>query len=161
MTNYTLRALVRADQDVVRQLVTESWGAPTVVVGQARVVDPGTLPGLVAEDHGVIVGLLTYEITGTSAEIVTLNAFRAGSGIGGTLMRRAEEVLRAQGITRIFLMTTNDNTDGLRFYQRLGYRLTQLRVNAIEASRKVKPEIPLTGNHGIPIRDELELELTL
>ena len=33
--------------------------------------------------------------------------------------------------------------------------------NAIEESRKLKPEIPLTGIDGLPIRDEIELELLL
>jgi hypothetical protein len=30
-----------------------------------------------------------------------------------------------------------------------------------EARQKLKPEIPLIGEHGIPMRDELELELIL
>jgi hypothetical protein len=29
----------------------------------------------------------------------------------------------------------------------------------MEQARKIKPEIPVTGNDGIPIRDELELEI--
>lgn len=33
--------------------------------------------------------------------------------------------------------------------------------NAVSLSRKLKPEIPLIGNYGIPIRDEIELELKL
>jgi hypothetical protein len=31
----------------------------------------------------------------------------------------------------------------------------------VEQSRKLKPEIPLIGNDGIPIRDEIELEMKL
>jgi hypothetical protein len=46
----------------VAQLTTESWGAPTVVVGHARVLEPSRLPGLIAEDDGEIVGLLTYYV---------------------------------------------------------------------------------------------------
>ena len=30
-----------------------------------------------------------------------------------------------------------------------------------EARQKLKPEIPLVGDYGIPLRDELELELLL
>jgi hypothetical protein len=40
-------------------------------------------------------------------------------------------------------------------------RLAALRPGAIEESRRIKPSIPLVGEHGIPIRDELELELLL
>jgi ribosomal protein S18 acetylase RimI-like enzyme len=161
VTKYTLRALVPADQPVVRQLVTRSWGAPTVVVGHARVVDPSELAGVIAEEGGEVVGLLTYEVSGTAAEVITLNAFRRQGGIGTALLEEAKAVIRAQGCDRIFLMTTNDNTDGLRFYQRRGFHLRELRVGAIAAARAVKPEIPGIGEHGIPIRDELELELTL
>lgn len=31
----------------------------------------------------------------------------------------------------------------------------------LEEYRKIKPEIPLTGEDGIPIRDEIELEMKL
>ncbi len=32
---------------------------------------------------------------------------------------------------------------------------------AVDESRKYKPEIPLLGMDGIPIRDEIELEMAL
>jgi hypothetical protein len=38
-------------------------------------------------------------------------------------------------------------------------RLAALHRGAIAQSRTLKPEIPETGLDGIPIRDELELEL--
>jgi hypothetical protein len=49
----------------------------------------------------------------------------------------------------------------LRFYQKKGFVLVALYPNAIEESRRLKPEIPLLGNDGIPIRDEIEFELIL
>jgi hypothetical protein len=48
----------------------------------------------------------------------------------------------------------------LKFYQRRGFLLSALRPNAIEETRKRKP-IPLVDEAGIPIRDEIELEMTL
>jgi hypothetical protein len=33
--------------------------------------------------------------------------------------------------------------------------------DALEVSRRLKPEIPVTGEDGIPLRDEIELELRL
>jgi hypothetical protein len=42
-----------------------------------------------------------------------------------------------------------------------GFHLRELRAGAIAVARELKPEIPLVGKHGIPIRDELELELLL
>jgi ribosomal protein S18 acetylase RimI-like enzyme len=56
-------------------------------------------------------------------------------------------------------VTTNDNVDALRFYQRRGFRLAALRAGAVEDARaRLKPEIPWTGADGIELRDELELE---
>ena len=76
---------------------------------------------------------------------------RAARGGGPDRARRAW--LPARGLT-----TTNDNVDALRFYQRHGFRLVELRPGAVDAARRLKPEIPATGAHGIPLRDELELE---
>jgi len=59
-------------------------------------------------------------------------------------------------------MTTNDNLRALGFYQRRGFRLASLRPGAVdEARRTLKPEIPEIGDDGIPIRDELDLEMDL
>ena len=71
---------------------------------------------------------------------------------------------RASGsrATPEWLITTNDNLDALRFYQRRGFRITAIHAGAVDDSRaRLKPEIPEAGDHGIPLRDELELELTL
>ena len=66
------------------------------------------------------------------------------------------------GCTRLWLVTTNDNVDALRFYQRRGFRLARLRAGAVDESRAtLKPEIPTSGSYGIPLRDELELEMDL
>jgi hypothetical protein len=60
------------------------------------------------------------------------------------------------------VITTNDNVDALRFYQRRGFRLAALHRGAVDDSRaRLKPEIPEIGEYGIPLRDELELDLEL
>lgn len=73
-------------------------------------------------------------------------------------MTAVERVARQAGCTRLWLVTTNDNVDALRFYQRRGFTLTALRTHAVTYSRQVlKPGIPVTGSYGIELRDELEL----
>jgi ribosomal protein S18 acetylase RimI-like enzyme len=67
---------------------------------------------------------------------------------------------KRSGCRRLRLTTTNDNLNALRFYQKVGFILAALRPNAIEKTRKLKP-IPMLGENGIPIRDEIELELML
>ena len=56
-------------------------------------------------------------------------------------------------------ITTNDHVDALRFYQRRGFQLAAVHRGAVEDSRgKLKPEIPVVGAYGIPLRDEIELD---
>ncbi len=62
---------------------------------------------------------------------------------------------------RIWLITTNDDINAIRFYQKKGFDLKAAHINAIEHSRKLKPTIPLIGMHNIPIKHELEFEILL
>ena len=116
---------------------------------------------LIAIHEGQVAGALTYEVRDGQMEAVTVDAFVDGVGAGTALIDAAAEEARRQGCRRLWLITTNDNTNALRFYQRRGMRLAALHRDAIAESRRLKPEIPETGADGIPIRDELELELVL
>ena len=95
-------------------------------------------------------------------EFVLLDALERRHGIGTALLEAVIEIARKSNSRRLWLVTTNDNLYALRFYQRRGLRLARLWAGSTtEARKKLKPEIPLLGEHGIPIRDELELELVL
>jgi len=67
----------------------------------------------------------------------------------------------AKGCRRLWLITTNDNVDALRFYQRRGLRLVAVHRGAVDRARLVKPQIPDVGSFGIAVHDEIELELEL
>lgn len=58
-------------------------------------------------------------------------------------------------------LSPDDNLNALRFYQKRGFVLVAIYRNALDIARKLKPEIPLIGNDGIPLRDEIELEMIL
>jgi ribosomal protein S18 acetylase RimI-like enzyme len=121
--------------------------------------------GLIAIALGEVVGLVTWAtgIAG-SAEIraVVVTAGWRRQGVGRALVEAAHARLAAMGVRHVWLVTTNDNLAALGLYQRLGYRLVALRVGAVDESRRaLKPSIPALDEHGIPIRDELELECLL
>jgi GNAT superfamily N-acetyltransferase len=117
---------------------------------------------LLAEKDGGLVGVLTYVVRGAECEVLTLYADERRQGAGSALIAEVTRFARQAGCTRLWLITTNDNVDALRFYQRRGFRLAALHPGAVDASRaRLKPEIPEVGDHGIPIRDELKLELAL
>ncbi|HET6453154.1 MAG TPA: GNAT family N-acetyltransferase [Armatimonadota bacterium] len=143
-----------------RELLTENWASPRIVT-RGKVHQADELPGLMAVKDEEPVGLLTYAIENGQCEIVSLNSLAEGRGIGTALVHEVCSIARSHGCSRVWLITTNDNTKALRFYQRLGMVIAAVYPNAIAESRKLKPEIPEVGIDGIPIRDEIELELAL
>jgi GNAT superfamily N-acetyltransferase len=155
----TVRPLGAGDREWARAKLTELWDE--IVVSRGRVHDPAALPGFVAEEGGEPVGLVTFRIDGGECEVVTINAFPKGGGAGTALIGAVAGAAREAGCARIWLITTNDNLRALRFYQRRGFRLAALHRDALARSRELKPSIPEIGLDGIPLRDELELELDL
>jgi len=143
-----------ADRDWIASRAKELWGADFVVSrGVAHRV--AELPGFVAWMRKQRVGVTTYHLGEADCELVTLDALRPRIGIGTALV---EAVRKAAAGCRLWLITTNDNVDAIRFYQRRGFVLTAVHPNAIENSRRLKPQIARIGNYGIPIRDELVFE---
>ena len=132
-----------------------------------RVVSRGTLhqvpelPGLIAIYNDIPSALLTYHLADRELEVVTLHAAVQRQGLGARLLAVARERARALGCYRLWLITTNDNEPAIRFYQRQGMTLVAIHYNALEESRKLKPEIPYVGLGGKPIRDEIEFEFRL
>ncbi|GAA4202063.1 GNAT family N-acetyltransferase [Microbispora amethystogenes] len=149
-----------ADTESVRRILSESWGGPYVAV-HAELIDASAQRALLARVAGRPVGLLTYRaVSGTEWEIVTLDAVEAGRGVGRALLDGLRAEAAWEGVTRLWLVTTNENVRALRFYQRYGFDLVAVHRNAVEAARRLKPSIP-THDDGIAIRHELELELLL
>jgi len=156
----SIRALFDADKEWFRQMLIADWGSEIVIV-HGDIFRPVDLPGFLAEEDGEKVGLLTYHVLGDACEIVTLNSWREGRGVGSTLLEAARQAALRCKCRRLWLVTTKDNLHALHFYQERGFTISAIRINAVESSRRLKPEIPLLGNHGIPIRDEIELESLL
>jgi len=155
-----IRSLSPADCDWVKRHIAEHWGAE-IVVAHGTIYHPAALPGFVAEMAGEVAGLVTFHIAGGACEIVTLDSLRPDQGIGTALIEAVKAAADAAGCRRLWLITTNDNLHALGFYQKRGFRLAAVHPGAVNESRKLKPEIPLIGNDGIPIRDEIELEIVL
>jgi GNAT superfamily N-acetyltransferase len=152
---------VRDDErERVAAQLAERWGSPVVVSRGIR-HDLRELPTLVAEEDGDIVGIVTYAPATDDAEITSLDALRPDHGVGTALLDAVIDIALGAGWRRLWLVTTNDNTHALRFYQRRGWQLVAVHRDAIEDARRLKPEIPARGNDDIPIRHELELELLL
>jgi 8-oxo-dGTP pyrophosphatase MutT (NUDIX family)/GNAT superfamily N-acetyltransferase len=158
---FTIEPLTSADRAWLADFLTEHWGSPWMVTN-GRMMDLSQAPGFAARSAGQVVGLATYRTYDGECELTSLDSLQKGAGVGTALLLAVRAAAELEGCRRLWLVTTNDNTRALRFYQRRGFRLCAVRPGQVERiSRPLKPAIPLTGLDGIPIRDELELEMTL
>jgi GNAT superfamily N-acetyltransferase len=155
--DFRVRQRDESDRAEVEAFLAERYSRRVARLG--RIEDPLDHPALVAERDGTLAGVLTYVRGGDGWEILTLHAAERFGGAGTALIEAVERLAADAGCARLWLITTNDNVDALRFYQRRGFRLAALHRGAVDDSRaRLKPEIPQIGEHGIELRDELELE---
>jgi 8-oxo-dGTP pyrophosphatase MutT (NUDIX family)/GNAT superfamily N-acetyltransferase len=147
-------------REQVDDLIAKNWVGPYIAV-KGVLHDTRTHPGFVAVTNGWIAGYILYNILDTDCEITVLESLREKQGIGRALINFVIQTAKKAGCKRIWLITTNDNISAIRFYQKFGFELRNVYINAIEESRKLKPQIPLTGNDGIPIAHEIEFEMRL
>jgi len=132
------------------------------MVSRGRLWEIPDLAGFVVEGADGWLSYGHYQIEGDSCEVVMLDSPIPGKGGSSAVLSAIAGVARAAGCRRLWLITTNDNLHALAFYQRRGFAIAALHRDAVtEARRTLKPEIPMIGENGIPIRDELELELAL
>lgn len=150
----------KTEQDDTQLRVFLSAHNAARVARRGELVDATEQPAVLAWSGDELVGAGTYVVRGPACELLTLHASRRFAGTGSALVAAVRELARQAGCSVLWVVTTNDNVDALRFYQRRGFRLARLRPGAVDESRRtLKPEIPETGAYGVRLRDEIELEL--
>jgi ribosomal protein S18 acetylase RimI-like enzyme len=155
-----VRRLTVDDLPRLRQFWVEHWGSEEMV-SRGRIYIPEQLEGFVVEDSIKWIGLLTFFIEDNECEVTSFDSLCEGQGIGTMLLSKVIEEARERNCRRIFLITTNDNLNALGFYQKRGFELVAVHRGAVNESRKIKPSIPFIGKNNIPLRDEIELEMSL
>jgi ribosomal protein S18 acetylase RimI-like enzyme len=143
------------DRAALSELFSRDFGR-TRIVAFGEVMDIDQMPMLVAVASTDPSGALAYRLYGDALHIVALatDPMWQRSGVGGHLVAEAELLARRLNLQRLVVATTNDNLPALYFYQRRGYRLTDVVVNSV--SEHTMQEVP--GFAGIPVRDEVRLE---
>ncbi len=154
------RRLTRNDIPRVCQFWVEHWGGDIMIV-HGRMYRPEELDGFVVEKGDEWMGLITFLLSGNEMEVISLDSLHEKQGIGSKLLETTMKEARERNCRRIFLVTTNDNLNALGFYQKRGFELAAIRRGAVDESRRIKPSIPKIGLNGIPLRDEIELEMIL
>lgn len=127
------------------------------VVSRQEVHDPHQLPGFIATEGSERIGLATFSINGDECELVTIDSLCQFMGVGTALLDQVETAAAAAGCRKIWCITTNDNLDAQRFFQKRGFVISAFRINGMTKIRLLKPSIPRIGYYGLPIRDEIEL----
>lgn len=155
MDSLCIREVQKADTEWIKGVMVAAWGSEMVVA--SKLFNTLTLPGYIAEIDGKPVGVITYDVADGTCEIVSLNSVIEGKGVGTALVEKVKELAKDKKYTSVWLVTSNDNIDALRFYQKRGFRITKVYPNAIDEARKLKPEIPAIGEYGIPLKDAIEL----
>jgi ribosomal protein S18 acetylase RimI-like enzyme len=148
------------DDSWVKSLIEEHWGSLKIVT-RGKITQADRVSGFVACIDNKPIGLITYVIDKNNLEIITLNSEMEGVGIGTALINTVINFAKDQKYKRVWVITTNDNQPAINFYKKRGFLLKANYENAIEESRKIKPEIPMIGIGGIPIKDELEFEFQI
>ncbi|MEO4053114.1 GNAT family N-acetyltransferase [Solibacillus sp. CAU 1738] len=149
--------ITEAKRNNVITFFEEHWGSTEMVISSG-IYPCNELDGFYYENEsGQIVGLITYIIRDNECEIISLDSIVEGQGIGTKLVAQVEQFAKNSSCNLISLITTNDNLHALKFYQKRYYRIVNVIPNAVQVARKIKPTIPLIGNDGIPLNDELKL----
>ena len=143
-----VRPISPEDREWVADTIGSAFGSVRLMSNDRMIDDASLLDGFAAEIDG-------------DTELVALVTTYRGAGVGGALLEAVVERGRRDRWKRLWLVTSNDNTDAIRMYQRAGWDWVDFRRDAITRARMLKPEIPEKGNHGIPIRHELQFEAPL
>jgi ribosomal protein S18 acetylase RimI-like enzyme len=154
----TIRPATPADRPRIAELAETFWGEVEVECFD-RSYQVDALPATVACDGDEIVGVLSYACEGDAVNLVTLSVLPRWQGRGAArgLIAAVTEAARAEGAVRLIVATTNDDLPALGLYQRLGFVITGVLVGRLlEHHGEVEP-----GFGGIPVRDEVQMELRL
>jgi len=161
-------------REFVNKKIIASWAGP-YVVSKGVLQDTRTHNGFVALSDGEVAGYILYNISGGDCEITVLESIYERRGIGQALVNKVIQIAKDTDCHRVkviqiakdtdchrvWLITTNDNTRAIRFYQKFGFVLREVHIDSMDEARMLKPQIPATGNDDIPIAHEFEFEILL
>jgi ribosomal protein S18 acetylase RimI-like enzyme len=140
-------------------LFRRDFGRATVVAfGESMPLEE--CPVLLAELRGELAGALAYRLLPDALHIVALatDPMWQRSGVATHLEAESAFIAQRHGVSRLLFATTNDNLPALYFYQRRGWRITEVVAGGMLPQFGGESGV---GFAGIPVRDEVRLEKRL
>ena len=153
--------IYKIDSDLrerIQPIIIDTWGSRYLAVN-GRLWDSGVMPGYAAVAGDTVLGYLIYEFHNGVCEIMALESLAQNIGVASALIEQVKLTAKSNGVRKLIVQTSNDNSRAFRFYQRRGFRIREIRINALDTARKLKPSIPPNGEDEIPLRDEIEFEI--
>ena len=146
-----VREASEADRTKAVALLIRHFGATLAAYGEGVALERASI--LVAATGQEVAGALAWRVEDGAMHIIAVatDPMWQRAGIGGHLVVEAEIIARRERQPRVVATITNDNLPALYFYQRRGYRLSNIGRDAFAA------EPPRAGFGNIPIVDEVRL----
>jgi len=142
----------------IQPILEDTWGSPLLAIN-GKLWDSRAMSGYVAICDSVVLGYLLYEFHDDVCEIMVLQSVVQNIGIASALIECVKQTAKENNTGKVIVQTTNDNARAIRFYQKRGFTIREIRLGTLEILRRLKPSIPLVGIDGIPLRDEIEFEI--
>lgn len=156
-----LQLRVVTDKTELCRIMLASWGSHSMMI-DLHVYDVAEIDALgLFDGSGKTAALASWTVRGDSAYLCALHSLKPGEGVAIQMLDAVIFAARKAGAKKLKAMLTNDNMPGMIFYQRRGFRLSGLYLEAIDHYRSVVPDIIKTGYKDIPIHDAIELEIAL
>lgn len=156
-----IKNVEKNDKQLITDYLKREWGSTLIVLREGETFNLQYEKGFIAYDGDTVIGLITYRITGHICELLSLNSNIEKHGLGTSLIEKVRECAKLNKCDLLRVITTNDNLRAIGFFQKRGFRLVKLYVNAMDFVRKIKPDVPLKGENDIPLNDELEFEMLI
>lgn len=160
MSYIEIKKINSKNRQQINNFISSCWFSTDMVV-RGEIVDMTKMDGFASYENDRIIGLVTYRICDNECEIMSLDSLNERQGIGTALINKMKEEAIKEKCIKLKLITTNDNINAIRFYQKRGFDMVRIYHNALDVSRKLKPSIPMVGNFGIPLKHEIEFEMEL
>lgn len=159
--NIHIALITKENREEINNFIVSNWYTSDMAI-RGKLYDMTKMDGFAAYQENKIIGLITYlKEKNDEYEIVSLDSLVEKQGIGTALIDKVIEKAKQDKIKIIKLITTNDNINAIKFYQKRGFDLFKIYRNAVEAGRKLKPSIPKIGYYNIPIKHEIEFQMKL